>query len=291
MGPARLLQRVTAPDPQVQPALADQGEQVAGASQQLVAVGDEVRERGTGEVDRTGAVEPLRGHRIDRSAGLAEQGQHPARTQRGQARVEGVPTDTVVDGGHALVPGEVADGLDHRGLGVADDLVGARLTGDGLLGVGGDRADHPGASGLGQLDDEQTGAAGGGVHQDGLALGHGVHRVGEVVGGHPLEQYGGGLLVGDVVGNRYEPGGVDHGPVGVAARSHGPADTVARRQGVDPLAQGRDRADGLHPGNVGQRHLVGAGALVDVDEVDASGRHVHQDLTGSGGGIVDLGRA
>ncbi len=80
---------------------------------------------------------------------------------------------------------------------------------------------------LGHLGEEEAGATGSGVDEDCVAGLDGVGGVSEVVGGHALEDGGGGLLDGDVIGNRDEAAAGATASCGVGAGNEAPGDAVA----------------------------------------------------------------
>ncbi len=88
---------------------------------------------------------------------------------------------------------DFVDAGDEVFLGVEDDVVGAGGAGEGGFFGGGDGGDDLEAEAFGELDEEESGAAGAGVDKDGVAGLRDEGGVEEVVGGHALEDGGGGL--------------------------------------------------------------------------------------------------
>jgi hypothetical protein len=117
-------------------------------------------------------------------------------------------------------------------------------------------------------------AARGGVHDHPVALGDGIRRRAEVLRGDPLEQDGGGLLVGHAVRNRHGFLGRDHDLLGIAPRRMHPGDAVAAR----PHRPGAFDADDPRQ----RARVAGDRALVDVAVVDADRGHVDEQLAGAG---------
>ena len=104
--------------------------------------------------------------------------------------------------------------------------------------------------------------------------------------GHALQHRGrGGLEIHAIRQLHKLPGG-HHGVLGVGSARHGVSDAIARLHFFDirrrPLST--VPAPSL-PKNDGRIGFVQAGAEIDVDEVDAGRRDLHQRLAGPGSGL------
>ncbi len=152
---------------------------------------------------------------------------------------------------------------------------------------GRDRADDLGAQGLRPLAEDEADAAGGGVHEDGLARLHPVGAAEEILRGHALQQHRRRLLVGDA-------GGDLHQLVGGRDAVHG---VGAHRIGDDPVADLEllhlrpDRLDdsrAFASEHRRKRHRIEAGAEIDVDEVEADRGVADQHLARAGRADLDL---
>ncbi len=136
-------------------------------------------------------------------------------------------------------------------MGVEDDLVGTGGAGECGLLFGGDGGEDAGAEGLGHLDKKEPGAACSGVDEDLVAGLDGVGGVGEVVGGHALEDGGRGLLRGDAFRDGDETAGRGDGELGVGPGNATPGDAITGFEGGDVGGDGDDGAGGLLPEGVG----------------------------------------
>ena len=125
---------------------------------------------------------------------------------------------------------------------------------------------------------------GGGVDQDGVTGAHRVGVVRQVVRGQALQDRRGRLFGADPLRYGHQPVRRDDRLLGVAARHAGPRDPVAGGEALDPVAEPQHRAGALAAERERQLDLVGAGALIDVHEVDAARLDQHQHLTGPGSG-------
>ena len=156
------------------------------------------------------------------------------------------------------------------------------------LRLGADGADDMRAERLGPLARQQADAARRGVDQhpmSGLDL---EGLVQQIPDRQPLQHQHGALLVGDVVGqlDQLVPGNVALG--GIAAEIEIVGDAVAGMKIGDAGPDRHNLAGGFIAGDERQpRRLVEAGAVIDVDEVQADGMLADANLAGSGRRHVD----
>lgn len=213
-----------------------------------------------------------------------------AGSQAGEARVEGVRADAVVDDRQSLTAVEAL----HLGREIADRGGKDHLGGPGTLRQLGLRrgrrgADHPAAEMGDELGQEQPHATGSRMHEHRVAPLNQVGVLDEIVRGHALEEHGGGGLEADVVGQRHQPGGVHDGPLGIRAGNLHPADPVPDCDVVDAGADVDDRAGALGARGEGQREAVAAFAVIDVEEVDPGRGDLHDRLARTRPRLVHLG--
>ena len=125
------------------------------------------------------------------------------------------------------------------------------------------------------------------MHQRRLARLRGIRRAGQVLRGQALEEDRARSLIVDAVGHRDGalgrhddlrgvPGTGDHRPRDVVTFTHLTTGDAGADGAHDPRALGADDERG--------RERVGAGAVVDVDEVDPRRGHVDAQLTRAGVG-------
>jgi hypothetical protein len=205
----------------------------------------------------------------------------PKRLQALQRAHEGVLADRVVHHAHAFAPGDLLDPLGEVLARVDDGVVAAVGLGQRRLLVGTDGADHRGAEGARPLADDQADAAGGGMDQDGVA---GLDLAGtaqQVLRGHALQHHRRTGLEVDRVGQLDQAVGRDVAHFGIGAdRAAGIGDAVADLEVRDRAAHRLDHAGAFEAdaGRHGQR--IGAGAVVDVDVIEADGVVAHARLVG-----------
>lgn len=134
---------------------------------------------------------------------------------------------------------------------------------------------------------QQPDPAGRGMHQRRLARLRGIRRAGQVLRGQALEEDRARSLIVDAVGHRDGalgrhddlrgvPGTGDHRPPDVVTFTHLTTGDAGADGAHDPRALGADDERG--------RERVGAGAVVDVDDVDPRRGHVDAQLTRAGSG-------
>jgi hypothetical protein len=276
-------------DAELEGAVGDCVEDSFGAGFEFGAGGDVVLERGAGDEEGAhgGEADEIEGR--DGSAGSAEECEEAAGAQALERLLEGGLANGVVYDCEALVVGQ---GFDLRGevlLGVEDDLVCPGGAGEGGFLFGGDCGEDAGAEGLRHLDEEEAGASCACVDEDLVAMLDCVGGVEEIVGGHALEDGGGGLLRGDAFGDGYEAGGWCHGELGVGAGDEAPGYAVAGFEGGDVGCDGDDGAGGLLAEGVGEFCGVAALAEVGVDEVDAGGFDADEGFAWAGGWRGEVG--
>ena len=121
---------------------------------------------------------------------------------------------------------------------------------------------------LGHLDEQQSNATGGRVHEDSLAIPDGEGRMRKVVRGQALEHQRRGAIEADVVGNGHEFRRGDHRELGVARAQH-VGDAVAGPNLGDVGADRLDDTGGFASRCERSFERVQPSAVVDVDEVDA----------------------
>jgi hypothetical protein len=158
----------------------------------------------------------------------------------------------------------------------------------GLL-VRADRADHGRPQVLEPLAGDQPHPAGRGVEQHGVGLVHPEGPADQVLHGHALEHHRCRLEVGDAVRQLDQPVGRHDPGFGIGAgRRGGVGHAVARLEVIDSLADRFDPAGGLHAdGRRQRRQGVEAGAVVDVDEVQADGGLFQADFARAGCADLD----
>ncbi len=130
------------------------------------------------------------------------------------------------------------------------------------------------------------------MHESGLAGASRVRRLAQEVRGHPLQHQGGGGLELHPVRHDHRSVGRNDDLLGVAAVvDHGPRNPVPDGKVGDAGAERTHRARALRTQHERQLPRVDARALVDVDEVHASGRDVHEHLARArlgGRDVLDL---
>ena len=206
----------------------------------------------------------------------------PRRHEAVEALLGGRLPHRVVDDVDASASGESLHRLEEVLLRVQDDLVGARLARERGLGLGAHGADHAGAAPLRHLHEEEAHAPRRRVHEAGVAL---LQREGaraEVVGGHALQHRGRGRVGAQARRDGHRAVGREEHVLGVGAEHVRPRDPVSLAEEGHARPHGGHDARALHARDERQRVRVEAGAVVDVDEVDAGRLHPDHDLPGSG---------
>ena len=283
----RVRQREALADPYVELAGGPRPEHLSTTPAGLLARARVVHQRGPGDVQRAGRVEPLQVEGGHLPGGPAEEHERAAHAQHLERGVEGVLPHAVVHGVRALAVGQ----LRHRGgeVRIVHRGDGARAPGQLPLLLRGRRGDHAGAAGRRELGEQEPHPAGTGRHDHRVAL---LHREGgpaEVVGRHALQRKGGGLGQVDALRDGEETirGGGE--VLGVRTGGRRGGDTGPQERGVHALAERDDLAGALRAGGEGQVHRVDPGALVRLDEVQARRGGAHQHVPRRGGGHLRLG--
>ena len=149
-----------------------------------------------------------------------------------------------------------------------------------------DRADHRRAEMLRPLAEDEPDAAGRRMHEDRVALLHGVRSAHEVLRRHALEHRRGGRAC-----RRSPPAPSRGAPPGRCAPRHTrPTDRLpyATRSpfanAVTPSPTSSTTPAASEPSTAGSAIGIEAGAVVRVDEVQADRRVAHADLARPGGG-------
>ena len=159
-----------------------------------------------------------------------------------------------------------------------------------------DGADDGGTAQLGQLHQQAADAAGGRMHQAGVAGSQLEGRMRQVVRSQALQHQRAGVVEAGVRGHAHQLGLRHDGVLREAAAHDAPGDAVADGDVGDALAHRRHRAGALHAQRHRQRIAVGvrlgvtAEADVHVDEVEASDLDLHQGLARTGlrhGNVVE----
>src|SRR5438034_1327275 len=284
----RLRERELALDAHRQFSALDPAQHLAGPREQLRARRDVVRQRGPGEEQRALLAQHLRVERSPRPAGLAVPHRHSPVREAAEALPEGRLPDGIVD---HLQLGSVRQTL-HFSLevllGVQDNVVRADPACQRGLLARRDRAQHPCAPEFGDLTEQETHAARGGVHQACVPRLQGVGRSREVVRRHALEHYGGALLRAHAVRQHDDPVGRDDDVLGVRAEQARIRDALPNFGCGHAGANGAHNPRGFLSQRNRQRDLVEARALVHVDEVHAGSFDLDEHLAGARGGPLDV---
>ena len=289
MGLACILERVGLADLDLDRARADDLEQLAGGLVELLARRRVVHQRGPGQIQASLLAEH---HRVDRrrhARGVAEDHHHAAHAQAIERSVPGREADAVVDHRDALAVGQIAHALGEVFLGVDDRVVAAVGHGElGLL-VAAHGADHGRTKVLQPLAGDGPDAAGRGVEQHRHSRLDPEGAADQVLCGQALQHHRGGVGVVDAVRGLEELRGRRDSRLRIGAdRSGAVANPVADAEIADLGADRLDHAGGLEAEPRRQRHLVGTGAVIDVDEVEADGGMLQPNLASAGGANLDV---
>ena len=134
------------------------------------------------------------------------------------------------------------------------------------------------AAQLRDLAEQEADAARRGVDEAGVAGAQRVGRGREVVRRHALQHRRGAVAERHRIGQLHEAVGGDDAHLRVRAGDAAVRDAIARSHVAHVVADRRDRARRLEPERPRNGVRVEAGAEVDVDEVHAGGRDLHQRL-------------
>jgi hypothetical protein len=270
----------------------DEVEELARSGEEIVALRRVRVQRRPGHVERAAGREPLEVERRDRPARGAEEHHQPEGREALQRQVEGVLADRVVDHRQLRPAGELLHlRQELAAVVVADDhWERAARRGRGLrLRLAPHGADDGHAEVLEPLAEDQAHPSGRGVDQDRLPALHLERPADEVPGREALEERGGGLLVGDALGDRRQ---ALRGVVprrGVRAQRHaGVRHPVAHLRRRHPGTDGGHHTCRLLADPAGELERVVPVALVHVDEVQPDRAVLDRDLARTGRRHLDL---
>jgi hypothetical protein len=268
----RLLHGEGRPDVDIERPLRDPAEEIGAPGLEFARLADVITQRRTGEEQRAVGAQGQRRHWCHRAGSISKGHHHSPGSEELEPGVEGGSSHPVEHHIQRPFAGDGDDGLVEGDIPIEDHVVGPGRGRDLLLVFGPDGGEHLGAGPLGQLDEESPHPTGAGMDQAAVARLEGECRRGQVMGGETLEYDGRGHLGIDGLGDRNDPLGRQGNGLGVASQDIGPRHQVADGEPVDAIAQGDDPAGPFHPDGERHVHLVEAGALVSVDEVDSGGR-------------------
>jgi hypothetical protein len=254
----------------------------AGTIAQFLSGRDVMPERGPGDVERAFGRELDEIEGRNGAAGASKEDHVTARAEDVEAFFESGLTDAVVNDVNALVVGEALSFGFEIVAGIEDDFVSASMSGNPGFFLGGNGGNDASASVVSHLNQQRADSAGGGVDERGLSSAEGESIVDQIVGGHALQDRGGGLLIGDAVGNWHQAVGGSSGVLGVGAEDAGPGNVIARLYGSDSGADGGNHAGSFLAEDEWQRNFVASLALIGVDEIDAAGGDFDDGLVGLG---------
>ena len=100
--------------------------------------------------------------------------------------------------------------------------------------------------------------------------------------GHALQHRGGGGFEIDRSGNLHQLPGRDHGIFGVGSARHGVSHAIAQRDVLHVGPHGFHRSRAFAAQHDRRRGGINALAEIDIDEIDARCRNLHQRLAGAG---------
>src|SRR5208337_4984728 len=173
------------------------------------------------------------------------------------------------DDGAFRALGELLDPPSEVLLAIEDRVLRPGFFGDlGLLGRA-DRADHLRAKRAAPLAEDLSDPASRRMHEDPVALLHPIGLTQKILGGETLEHHRGGRFVGDRARQLDEEARLDVALLGVGAERHRIGDAVARLEVRYPRTDLDDLARALGARRERQRRRIEAGALINIDEVDA----------------------
>ena len=221
---------------------------------------------------------------------LAEGHRRAMPSEAGERASEGVLANRII--GH-IGPRPTSDlhhSRRHVFRPVVDDMIKAMRGGERAF-LGPTRcADGGGANRFQPLSSQQADPTGGGVEQDGIARLHRIAVIQQIGDGQPLQHDRRRDLGRNAVGKFHHQIGVDGAVRGIGPVRQGIADTVADRDMAHALADGGDDAG---PFAAEDQVLVdgpgiGAGADIDIDEIDADGLMLDDHLARGRRDLADL---
>ena len=234
------------------------------------------------QVQRALGPEHARRDGRHRARRVAEAGHQAEGAQAVQAALEGVLADRVVDHLHALAAGDVLHPGRKVFARVVDGVRRAVFQRQRALGRTACRADELQAQRTRPLAGDQPHATGSSMEEHevaGLQAFDGQRLLQQVLRGQSFEHHAGCGVEGDAFGQPHHVLRGHHARFAVAAgRVAGVSRTVARMQVRHALAHCLDDARAFHAQQQRQRVGVQAGALVDVDEVQAAGVVANADF-------------
>ncbi len=204
----------------------------------------------------------------------------------------------------AEVPADAIDGIADTFGSQARHLLGERLAGSEEDGIGAEAAqfldlfspadDVEGAEAveLAEADDHFADFAGGGGLEEPFSRRHLEDIADHRQGGRGVDEEGGGLLVGPIIGNGEDlaSGGDGVFGPGAEARSEDGDATSAAEAGQPAAAVRFDQADALKAGHRGESRLqaVAPGNVHQVRGVDRGGEHADEHFPALQGGHGDI---
>ena len=220
--------------------------------------------------------------RRHRARGIAVAHHHAKRCEAIEAGREGVAADTVIDDGHHRASGDVPHAARRCPLAPAAHGLPRGCRRWPPSPVRNDTDDRR-AQMLRPLAHDKADAAGGRIDQDRVARQDLIRAVQQVLRGEAGHHHACGGLEGDARRQPDQPIGRHDAALGIGSERHrGIGHAVALGEIRDTRTEADDGAGRFHAGRHRQRRLVEATAEVDVDEVEADGRMLDQDLPRSG---------
>ena len=159
-------------------------------------------------------------------------------------------------------------------------MVGAGCLDRAALGGRRRGADHRRTERLCPLAEQQADAAGCRVKQHDIARPRLAHAFEQHFDRHALEMGRRRDLIVDATRHRDADGGRDVQRLGITAQRAVVDDMLAGLDGAHPAPDALDHAGGLHADAGRQRQRITAGAVADVDEVEADRGMAHPHLAG-----------
>ena len=187
-----LRQRKCRADPHLQLTGPSPGKQIGRARLQLRLRERVVGQRGSRDEKRAALREHQRRKRRHRPARIAIRYKHPARAQARERALERIRPDRIVHHIHAASTGELFHRLGKLFPRVHADGIRPRAPRELGLRIRAHRRDHPRATALRDLDEQQAHATRAGMHQCGVTRLERKRIAREIVRRHPLQHEGRG---------------------------------------------------------------------------------------------------